>query len=92
MVTALSLIAQLDTFEIALLIFDDAEPTNTGLLIVVFILSLVLFTQSYNISFISTNVWWRNLLSIIYRNIWINPNVHWQQQINKEYGKSEINH
>lgn len=41
-VTALSLIAQLDTFETALHIFDDAELTNTGLLIVVFILSLVL--------------------------------------------------
>ena len=45
-VTALSLIAQLDTFEAALHIFDDAELTNTGLLIVVFILSLVHILQS----------------------------------------------
>ena len=44
-VTALSLTAQLDTFELALLIFDDAVLANTGLLIVVFILSLVLFCK-----------------------------------------------
>ena len=42
-VTALSLIAELDTFEMSPHIFDDAETTNAGLLIVVFILSHILF-------------------------------------------------
>lgn len=49
-VTALSLIAQLDTFEMAPHIFDDAEPTNTDLLIVVFILSLFLFCKGTTFS------------------------------------------
>ena len=44
--TALSLIVHLDTFDMTPLTFDDAESTNPGLLIIVFILSLVIFREA----------------------------------------------